>query len=69
LSSSISTVPTVFAKLHSAELFLLVALDPTQCVIEQVAAGCEHSLAMTEDGDVWTWGHGRMGQVRMTYFA
>jgi alpha-tubulin suppressor-like RCC1 family protein len=31
--------------------------------IQSVAAGSHHSLAITEDGDLYSWGEGKLGQL------
>lgn len=32
----------------------------------KVAAGAWHGMALTEDGEVYTWGHNASGQVMQT---
>jgi alpha-tubulin suppressor-like RCC1 family protein len=34
-----------------------------EAVVVQVAAGDEHSMALTATGELWTWGHGKRGQL------
>ncbi|MFD4318586.1 RCC1 domain-containing protein [Streptomyces sp. NPDC058548] len=31
--------------------------------VKDVSAGCEHSVALREDGTVWTWGRNQFGQL------
>ncbi|WP_328942209.1 chromosome condensation regulator RCC1 [Streptomyces sp. NBC_00250] len=31
--------------------------------VKDVSGGCEHSVALREDGTVWTWGRGHLGQL------
>jgi alpha-tubulin suppressor-like RCC1 family protein len=31
--------------------------------VKAIAAGCWHSMALLEDGTVWTWGHNGQGQL------
>jgi alpha-tubulin suppressor-like RCC1 family protein len=40
---------------------LIEALD--RVVVKQVAAGLFHSMVLTSEGDVWTWGRGTQGQL------
>lgn len=34
----------------------------TQCVI-QIACGCDHTLVVTDDGKLYTWGYNNNGQL------
>lgn len=35
----------------------------TKCKIVKIAAGYHHSLALTDDGRIYTWGYGEVGQL------
>ena len=35
----------------------------SRAVVRQVAAGADHSMVLTRDGKVWTWGSGRSGRL------
>ncbi|XP_010783540.1 probable E3 ubiquitin-protein ligase HERC3, partial [Notothenia coriiceps] len=35
----------------------------TLCAVSQVACGSHHSVALTKDGQVYTWGQGSRGQL------
>lgn len=39
------------------------ALHVARGSLAQVAAGAWHGMALTEDGEVYTWGHNASGQV------
>ncbi len=39
------------------------ATMPTNTVVTQIAAGYDHALALTEDGEVYTWGSNDYGQL------
>ena len=41
---------------------LLPALSHNGVRIVDVAAGNNHSVAVSDRGEVWTWGHGEYGQ-------
>ena len=32
-------------------------------IVVQAEAGCEHSVALTSDGELYTWGHGDSGRL------
>lgn len=36
---------------------------PSLSGVVSIAAGLSHSVATTEEGDVWTWGHNANGQL------
>jgi hypothetical protein len=46
---------------HEAVPRLIEALN--RVVVKQVAAGLYHSMVLTSDGDVWTWGDGDDGRL------
>ena len=39
---------------------------PSDTRVEQIAAGAHHSVALTEDGDIWVWGENLEGQLADT---
>ena len=42
---------------------LVEALKQRSAIVMQAEAGCEHSAAVTQDNDLYTWGHGDSGRL------